>query len=558
MHITCDKRFGARDQAFFRLLGVLAMAILLAVCAWGTYPGKALAHASLTDSKPAPGARLAMSPDSVTVRFSESVEASAGSVQVLDSRSRQVTGNEAVPGDNERSLTLKLPRLGEDVYTVSYRVISDDGHPVSGSFVFVVGHPPAAKDASAFDPHKELGHSGHGGQGTELSPGQAQLYVVRCLYYAALLFAAGIVLWGTLLRKTVNEPLKTYISKGSVFALRALLLVSMVYVFVHAKELMEGQQQGWLKLFASTSVGRSWDALLLLVLLGFWLLKAGRAVRALWALLLLAQEAWSGHAAALTPKWAALALDYVHLAGGALWAGGLALLLALWFKDRREAGRFAVRFSAAAWISIAVLTVSGLGMTLLYLPKLDYLLYTTWGSLLLAKTALVMIVIITGTLLRLRMKRRGSPTGLLLQIDGVLMALILIIIGLFTYLSPLPANEPVVFHRMGEDMHLSVRITPNAPGDNEFTVKVWLPEPMGAPRSVKLLLRSADKPELGAITVPLKPYTDEEISSFDGFAKTAYKADGPYVPFAGHWTAQVRVLDGNDDERVTDVPFRNY
>ncbi|AJY77439.1 copper resistance protein CopC [Paenibacillus beijingensis] len=546
-----------RSQALFRPLGVFLLIVLIAVCGMWTRPGTALAHAALTGSAPEPGAMLAKGPEEVTLHFSEGIEASVGSLQVLGSGLNKVTGNEAQAGDNGRSLTLKLPKLDDDVYTVSYRIISEDGHPISGSYVFVVGNPPAAKDASAFDPHKELGHSGHGGDGTELSAGRMQLYVIRCLYYAALLFAAGVMLWSALIRGPLHEALNAHIRKWAVIALRALLLVSLLYVFVHAKELMEGQK-GWLKLFVSTSVGLSWDALLLLSLLGFLLLRAGGAVRMLWALLLLAQEAWSGHAAALTPKWATLALDYVHLAGGALWAGGLSLLLALWFTDRKEAGRFAARFSAAAWISIAILTLSGIGMTLLYMPGLEYLLYTTWGSLLLAKAALVVLVIITGALLRLRMKRKGFPSGLLLQADGLLMGLILIIVGLFTYLSPLPANEPVAYHEMGEQMHLSMRISPNVPGDNEFIVKVWLPQQMGEPKSVKLLLRSDDNPELGAITVPLRPYTDDEISSFDGFVKTAYRADGPYVPFAGHWTAQVRVLDGNDDERVKDVPFRNY
>jgi copper transport protein len=111
---------------------------------------------------------------------------------------------------------------------------------------------------------------------------------------------------------------------------------------------------------------------------------------------------------------------------------------------------------------------------------------------------------------------------------------------------------------MGEDMHLTLRISPNAPGDNTFIVKVWLPEPVGEPKSVALRLRSEDRPDAGPIDVPLERYEDTEIDNFTGFVKATYRAEGPYLPFPGRWTAEIRVTDAKDNEKVHREPFRNY
>jgi copper transport protein len=111
---------------------------------------------------------------------------------------------------------------------------------------------------------------------------------------------------------------------------------------------------------------------------------------------------------------------------------------------------------------------------------------------------------------------------------------------------------------MGEDMHLTLRISPNVPGDNTFIVKVWLPEPVGEPKSVALRLRSEDRPDAGPIDVPLERYEDTEIDNFTGFVKATYRAEGPYLPFPGRWTAEIRVTDAKDNEKVHREPFRNY
>nr|WP_225442537.1 copper resistance protein CopC [Paenibacillus lycopersici] len=517
----------------------------------------AFAHAELEGAAPEPNAKYEQSPSEVRLAFNEAIEAKVGSLEVLDDQSRRVTNANPQTSDDRKSISLALPKLGEGVYTVSYAIISADGHPVSGSYVFVVGNPPQGVDASAFDPHKALGHEGHAAS-TQLTTNQFIIYAVRSLYYAALLWTAGLMIW-PLLARSRGAAFAELRKRWEPIALRTLLVAVLLYIFVHAREILKGYPSSeYGKLFLQTSIGREWIALLALSLVGFALVRLHPAVRTVWAAAILAVESWSGHAAVFSPKSASLLFDFVHLAAAAVWVGGLTLLLLLWQKERKEAGRFAVVFSRAALLSLVLIVLSGVGMTYLFLPSLKYLFYTSWGTLLLIKTGLVVLVFGVGGTLHLKVRKGDLPTAVLLRADAALMALIIVVAALFTYISPLPANEPVTYHQMGDKLHVSFRVTPNKAGDNEFTVKVWLPDAAGAAKSVQLRLFSLDRKELGPIAVPVQPFEDTELTDFDGFVKSAYQAKGPYIPFAGRWEAEIRIMDQDDNETVQKVDFRNY
>ncbi|MFC4099532.1 copper resistance CopC/CopD family protein [Paenibacillus xanthanilyticus] len=521
-------------------------------------PSLASAHAVIEKMTPAAGERTAEGPEMIELVFNEAIESKVGSLKVLDNRSKTIGSSEPKTSEDGRTLSLALPALAEGVYTVSYNVISADGHPVSGSYVFIVGNPPEAVDASNFNVHTELGHEGHV-MSNQLGGRDFILYAIRIAYYAALLLASGLLLWSAVARQE-NQPLGRVRRKWELPVARSLLVIVLLFVFVQATEMMKGYPASdYAKLFGQTSVGRAWLLLIVLAVALFPVLKLGAAARAVWAVLILGVESWSGHAAVYSPKFVTILLDFIHLAGSALWAGGLVLLFAVWKFDRKEAGRFAEQFSRMALLSIAVMTVSGVAMTLFFLPSLDYLLYTPWGKMLIAKTAVVVLVLVVGALLRFRVRKGQLPPIALLRVDLGLMALIIAVVGIFTYITPLPANEPILYHKMGEEQHLTLRISPNKPGvDNTFSLRVWLPENVGSAKSVKLRMISLDRPELGAIDVPLAPFEDEETSQFTGFVGESLKAEGPFLPFAGKWQAEMRVITQNDDEIVERYEFRNY
>ncbi|MFF2481261.1 copper resistance CopC/CopD family protein [Paenibacillus sp. NPDC058071] len=524
-----------------------ALLVFLALAAGGNTVS---AHATLTKTEPNANDRLKSSPPQIELTFNEAVEPGAGSLEVVDSHSRKVTDQAPKLSADRTTLQLALPALDDGVYTVMYRIVSEDGHPVSGSYAFVVGNPPGWKDGSTFIDAKDTG----GG----LSSGDWLIYTIRILYYASLLIAAGLMAWSALYRNP-SESVRNTFRRLTLLALRVLLISILVFVFLQVREVMAGQPLSkWGQYFTGTATGRAWLEMIVLALAGFAVQRAPQFLRLLWPLLILGVESLIGHAAANDPRVLTIAMDFIHLAAAALWAGGLLPLVVLWFEDRKEAGRFAASFSKGALISLIVLVVSGVMMTMLFLPKLSYLWLTPWGILLTIKTAATVLVLATGAWLRVRMKRSGMPDGKLLRVDLALMLVIVALAAIFTYISPLPSNAPVRHHVMGEDMHYTLSITPNVPGgDNEVTLQIWLPVKDGAPKSAVLRLRSegrADQP----IEVPLELFDDQSYDTFEGFVRTSYRAKGPFLPYADKWKAEIRIMTKDDFEKPRDFNFENY
>lgn len=540
------------------LLGrCLAVSILVfaLVCGFAVEP--ASAHASLVKATPGQDDKLRESPGYVEILFNERLDSAQYDLRVLDGSSRSVTDARPERIEKGKGLRLTLPKLGEGHYTVTYSVISADGHPVSGAYVFTVGNPPPQTTSARLDPHAQVGHEGHGASGSGLTVESFLLYASRIAYYAGLIATAGLAVWS--LQRRAEPAVREARERALAFMGKYALCAALVFVVLHLNALTEGEPVSeWGRILTQTTIGRLYAAELLLAMAAPLLAAIGVYARLVWAAAALFAEAWSGHAAAFSPVTYTVGLDFVHLAGAALWGGGLLLLLLVWRKERTEAGRFALLFSRWALYSFIALWVTGVLSVLQYLPSLTYLLYTSWGKWLIAKTSLSLLVVAAALLIRLRLRKGELPQQAVLKADVGLLGAIVLCVGILTYQNPLPANTPLHYHEMGTDMHLTLRITPNAPGDNAFTVKVWLPEALGKPKQVLLRLHPEGKGEVGTIDVPLKAYEDQELDDFAGFAKAAYRAQGTYLPFAGRWKAEVRVTDSKNNEHVRETAFRIY
>jgi copper transport protein len=93
------------------------------------------AHAVLVGSDPQADAVLEQPPSQVVLRFNEGVEAGSNAVTLLDPSGDEVPDVRTVVGDS--SVTAELPELDRTgSYTVSWSVVSSDGHPVRGAYLF--------------------------------------------------------------------------------------------------------------------------------------------------------------------------------------------------------------------------------------------------------------------------------------------------------------------------------------------------------------------------------------------------------------------------------------
>lgn len=122
------------------LAGAFSVAVLVAVT-----PGTALAHNQLRFADPADTSALAAAPRQVTLTFSERLDPQFTTVAVTDAAGGAMTAGPVQVSDTTAVQPL-VPTLGAGAFTVAYRVVSVDGHPVTGSLKFTVTLPddPAA------------------------------------------------------------------------------------------------------------------------------------------------------------------------------------------------------------------------------------------------------------------------------------------------------------------------------------------------------------------------------------------------------------------------------
>src|SRR6202453_3560152 len=122
---------------------IAGLATLLSVVCFATGVS---AHASLVSTEPADGSVLAQAPKTVQLRFNESVTPAVISLIDATGRARKDATASAV----DETIIITLPEeLPPGTQVVSYRVISEDGHPVAGSMVFSIGAATGAATAQA-------------------------------------------------------------------------------------------------------------------------------------------------------------------------------------------------------------------------------------------------------------------------------------------------------------------------------------------------------------------------------------------------------------------------
>jgi methionine-rich copper-binding protein CopC len=98
--------------------------------------GPASAHAALVGSDPEDGSTLATAPTSITLRFNENI-AQRASVAVVAPDGTQLDVSDVVALDRNVTATVAVADQ-KGRYSASFRVVSADGHPVTGTVTYDV------------------------------------------------------------------------------------------------------------------------------------------------------------------------------------------------------------------------------------------------------------------------------------------------------------------------------------------------------------------------------------------------------------------------------------
>jgi methionine-rich copper-binding protein CopC len=116
----------------------------------------ASAHAELEASNPIADSVIGAMPAQIELSFGETLmvvegSAEANQVTVSDAKGVRVDDKKTVVTDRMASVGV-APDAAEGVYTVAYRVVSEDGHPIEGSFKFEVSVAAQSGEAPVATP----------------------------------------------------------------------------------------------------------------------------------------------------------------------------------------------------------------------------------------------------------------------------------------------------------------------------------------------------------------------------------------------------------------------
>lgn len=411
------------------------LVVLGALLGWSlAFAPAAYAHAALESTTPGNGQHLAVAPAQVTMTFSERVSLIDNGIQVLDRTGQR--RNKVKPKVDGDTVRIPLDKgIADGVYTVNWRVVSADSHPVNGAFVFSVGSATAAA---------LTGPAEKSGAATVVTDA---FWLFRWSAYAGLALLVGgaffrVVCWPAGRR---DQRARRIVRSGWIVSLvGAVGSLLLQGPNTAGSSIAQAFSPSLLGATVRTDFGISMLVrIALLVVIGFllrWLFVTGEteppaathpaadptagpaapvavgidrgrlAVLAVAGVALVTTWSWMGHAHVGAQVPVAVAADVAHLSAMSVWVGGLVLLTACVLPARRavlrEAARALPRFSVTAMIAVGVLVCTGVYAAWREVGSLTALSGTEYGKLLIFKLAAFGVLMALAAMSRTTVQRR--------------------------------------------------------------------------------------------------------------------------------------------------------
>ncbi len=397
-----------------QLLGVLTLLVLTIL---GVVSPSADAHARLESSVPAAGQALQTAPLRIELIFDEPVSMSATGIKVFDTKQERV--DQKTPRVNGSRAQIGLLALPVGAYVVVWKAVSDDGHPIAGSFTFQVGAGDQAALAALGDKELRLASA---------SPVfRAVTRVVRFGLFASVAALIGGAVWSMAGLMLTHRRWAKYVGAIGAFSSVILLLIDGPYV--ESRPLSAVSDLGLLVESLSRTTGRAFAALMPVCLVfgrsltdclsgngtSFSLaveapsqsLKSTDALRArVWrigcvavASLLLSA---TGHGAAGRLVPVAVAATAIHIAAISTWVSGLFFLIIRAKTMGRNSfdAEFSAAWSRLATGSVVLIVGTGIFAGWRQVGSRVALTDTAYGRILMIKLLIVAAMLMLGALHR--------------------------------------------------------------------------------------------------------------------------------------------------------------
>ena len=504
---------------------IAGLATLLSVLGFATGVS---AHASLVSVEPGDGSVLAQAPASVQLHFNEPVTPAV--IKLIDAAGK--ARDDARVRVTDKTIVVTLPQnLPRGTQLISYRVISEDGHPVAGSMVFSIG---AVTGSAAVAPTNNAAVAG-------------LIWLTRIGVYLGLFVGIGGALFAAWIAPAPAS------SKLIVAALIAGLFSAAASLGLGGLDLLNLPLSGiatsepW-RAAAATSLGPSLAVAVAAMAAAFVALRSASAsvARGLSALATVGvglSLAASGHAATAPPQWLTRPAMFLHGVGVAYWVGALGPLATLAWKPAGGLLAVLARFSRGAVVVVGVLVLTGLVLAIVQLESFGALVETKYGLILLIKLMLVLTLLAFAALNRFRLTPALATDALntrpLLRsilVECVIALCILAVVAGWRFTPPpraLAASvvTPLAIHVHTDKAMFQVLISPGTVGTDSFVLQLMDGE--GSPLPAKEATLTLSLPERG-----IEPIERKAALGPDGY----WHLHGVPLPLPGRWHLRIDAL----------------
>ncbi|WP_213772524.1 CopD family protein [Bradyrhizobium sp. dw_78] len=523
-----------------RLIAGLAMLLWVLCGATG-----ASAHASLVATVPGDGSVVAEAPKVVELRFNEGVAPVVVSLIDAAGKTRADAAVKAV----DQSIFVTLPEnLPRGTQVVSYRVISQDGHPVGGSLVFSIG----AVTETPAEP---------AGSGTVAW----LIWLARIGVYLGLFAGIGgafFVGW------IGRAPAATNII---TVALVAGLFSALASLGLQGLDVLEFGLDDFLlpvtwKAALGTSLGPSLLVAIAAMAAGVVALRtaSARLGRLLGALAMAGvgiSLATTGHAATALPQWLTRPAVFLHGVGVAYWLGAFMPLVAMAARPKPSLLPVLNRFSRIAVPVVGVLVLTGLTLAVIQLASFRALIETDYGLILSVKLGLVIALLGLAALNRFRLTpalaadpAAARPLVRSIALEGLVAVGILAAVAGWRFTPPPralveTADTPLAVHIHTDEAMFQILVSPGKVGADSFVLQLMQGD--ASPLVAKEATLILSLPERG-----IEPLERPATLGADGY----WHVRGVPIPYPGRWHIRIEALV-TDFKKITledelDVPQR--
>jgi copper transport protein len=557
----------------------LRVALIAAAAAALALPAAAWAHAGLVRTVPRPNVVLNSPPPQVRLTYTEAVEPRFAAISVTNAAGEQQTdGSPHRSATDPKTLVVPLKRVAQGWYLVYWRVISVDGHPVRGAFLFAVGPNPGPQPQFVIPSLSE----------TAATP---RLIAARSVVFVAIMAAIGLFILRIatarpVVRRVPESRLRPLDVTFGIASIVALVAIPVYLVMATAQfALRSAFDLGALfPVLRASAFGRGlvdleivFALFVLAAGLALWIDRPERERRSVAEILsvagalaaaaaVLLVPGLAGHAAETSPRGAMLIFDWLHLAAGSIWVGGLLGLLVLWRSfpvARRVAGLVVCvpRFSNTAFVSVLVLIGSGIGASLVHFPTFASLWQTSYGQALLVKIGLLFTALLLAAVNLLRTRPRllayrerpelGPDAATLLR--RLVAGEVLLVVSAVTaaaVLSSLPPPSKALAKVGGATARVGPGPVAEVVNKNGYRVELHVdPNRAAAENAFSLHITRDGKPVTGAEVVIGATMLDMEMGT-QSYALTetspgTYTHSVPALVMVGHWGLSFDVTPKN-------------